>query len=100
MTPASNERRLAGRWVVWWWHESHAVVDAADVIVARQYRKIWRYGQAKIKAGDTLWTKARERVPARDAYVVNEIPDWPREDGGYKPLTDAQFNELIARGQP
>lgn len=100
MTPAANERRLAGKWIVWWWHESHAIVDMAGNVTEYEYRKIWRYGQVAKKSGDMVVTKQFERVPVRDAWIVDEMAGWPVfSPGSYRPLTDNEFSEL-ARSQP
>jgi hypothetical protein len=99
MTPASNERVLKGRWVVWWKHERRPVVVEGRLVDWR-YVKTWYHDQVRQKRGNMLITALNEWVDVLNAWIVNEIRDWPRWESGWrKPLTDAEFDELT-RGQP
>lgn len=101
MTPAANERRLAGKWIVWWKHESRPAVDMAGNVTGWNFAKVWRHSQVTKRTKDILHTSRHERVITDNAFVVDgEISGWPAWDGlGYQPLTDSEFSKLT-RCQP
>jgi hypothetical protein len=101
MTPAANERVLAGKWVVWWKHERKPVVDMAGKVQDWRYVKTWYHDQVREKRGNMLITVLNDWVDVLNAWIVSEIYTWPRWESGWrKPLTDTQFNELMTRCQP
>lgn len=101
MTPAADERLLAGKWIVWQRTEQAPVVDMAGKVIEYREQTRWRYDRvdSKSRAG-WLWTYGFIRLHVRDAFVVDEIADWPRYEkpdgtpGAYKAITEAEFDAL------
>lgn len=100
MTPASTEKRLAGKWIVWWRHELHTVVDTDGRVTKSVWRRIWRYGHASKRVKSMIHTAEHDRIEIENAFVVDEIPDWPIfSDGHLRSLTHDEFCKLT-RCQP
>lgn len=109
MIKADIEKRLAGKWIVWWRHEHRAIVDLAGNVTGYAYHKMWRHDRVafKIRTGKLRTYSNDILYAANDVFVVDgEIAGWPRwtkEDGTpgwWRPITDAEFNELMTRCQP
>lgn len=105
MTPAANEKRLAGKWIVWWKHESRPVVDKAGKLIRHDYPKVWRHDRVNHKLRDgwlRTYDNTRLHVTENVFVVDGEIADWPRfvnpdgARGARRAITQVEFDDLTS----